>query len=93
MGFNFDPDFTPDYLASGQFRLLVSVLVVVVVVVDVGDGGGGGGVVVNGGSDDDDGGGGGGGDDDGVIWKILHLRFLKLLKCKAKNFELAFAEL
>ena len=93
MGFNFDPDFTPDNFASGQFRLLVSVLVVVVVVVvvDVGDGGGGGGgVVVNGGSDDDDG-GGGGGDDDGVIWKILHLRFLKLLKCKAKDFELAFA--
>ena len=93
MGFNFDPDFTPDNFASGQFRLLVSVLVVVVVVVvDVGDGGGGGGVVVNGGSDDDDG-GGGGGDDDGVIWKILHLRFLKLLKSKAKDFELAFAEL
>ena len=89
MGFNFDPDFTPDNFASGQFRLLVSVLVVVVVVVDgdgdvdVGDGGGG--VVVNGGSDDDDG-GGGGGDDDGVIWKILHLRFLKLLKMQGKRF-------
>ena len=90
MGFNFDPDFTPDNFASGQFRLLVSVLVVVVVGVDVGDGGGG--VVLNAGSDDDDG-GGGGGDDDGVIWKILHLRFLKPLKCKAKDFELAFAEL
>ena len=46
---------------------------------------GSGGVVVNGGSDDDDG-GGGGGDDDGVILKILHLRFLKLLKMQGKRF-------